>query len=352
MKMGPKGENLIFLLSQSRSGSTMLQRILGCHSQIHTATEPTFLFNPLRALRPDGYVSSHAGEWVPKTIRAFLKILPGGEEEYFEGLRQMAGHIYDRALQGSGKRYFLDKTTPYYAFVIPELYRTFPEAHFIILFRNPVAVLCSTLTTFGGADHSCPSTYQEDLVRTPPLLLEGIKLIGEKCSVIHYEHLVNEPEHELRRVCDKLGLRFEPEIVGYGSHGLPRWAHGDQVGVYQHTRPDPSHMEKWRQTVKEPQVWRLARDYLELLGNKTIERTGYSYEELRRDLEACRPGRIPLLFTFSFDQLSNRTFEQNHRREPFGMRFARSLYQRGFWKTLGRVMGKVILVVKKGRGVA
>jgi len=49
-----QGSNLIFILSLPRSGSTLLQRILGGHSQVHTVAEPWLMLNPLYALRETG----------------------------------------------------------------------------------------------------------------------------------------------------------------------------------------------------------------------------------------------------------------------------------------------------------
>ena len=43
--------------------------------------------------------------------------------------------------------YFLDKTPPY-AHFLPELAQTFPEAKFIALWRNPLAVVASIVETF------------------------------------------------------------------------------------------------------------------------------------------------------------------------------------------------------------
>ncbi|MFV1990599.1 MAG: sulfotransferase, partial [Acidimicrobiales bacterium] len=43
-----------FLLSLPRSGSTLLQRLLGAHSMVATVAEPWLLIPPLYALRDEG----------------------------------------------------------------------------------------------------------------------------------------------------------------------------------------------------------------------------------------------------------------------------------------------------------
>jgi len=76
-----------------------------------------------------------------------LNLHPEGEDAYFQAVRQMTLNLYGGVLQNSGKRYFLDKTPRYY-YILPELYRTFPEAKYILLLRNPLAILCSIFNTF------------------------------------------------------------------------------------------------------------------------------------------------------------------------------------------------------------
>ena len=47
-------KNLIFLISQPRAGSTLTQRILGSHQDIHTISEPWIMLHPFYALRDKG----------------------------------------------------------------------------------------------------------------------------------------------------------------------------------------------------------------------------------------------------------------------------------------------------------
>ena len=104
------GDNLIFLISQPRAGSTLLQRMLATHPEIYTTSEPWLMLHPLYALRPEGYEAEYNADWAQSAVRDFLQALPGGEDEYLEGVRRMYTYLYERAFAGSGKRYFLDKT--------------------------------------------------------------------------------------------------------------------------------------------------------------------------------------------------------------------------------------------------
>lgn len=46
--------NLIFLISQPRSGSTLLQKLIATSNQIDTLQEPWLMLHPLYALKDHG----------------------------------------------------------------------------------------------------------------------------------------------------------------------------------------------------------------------------------------------------------------------------------------------------------
>src|SRR5262249_40497787 len=143
----PRGENLIFAISQPRAGSTLLQRILAAHPSIFATAEPWLMLHPLYALRAQGHTADYNAEWARAALKDFCDNLEGGEQAYLEALRGMGVSLYNQALQRSGRPCFLDKTPRYYQ-ICPELRRTFPEAKFILLLRNPLAVLSSILTSW------------------------------------------------------------------------------------------------------------------------------------------------------------------------------------------------------------
>jgi hypothetical protein len=328
MKIGTKGEGLIFVISQPRAGSTLLQRMLGGHPDIHTVGEPWLMLYPLYALRPHGYDAEYSAPTARPAVHEFLSTLPHGEEEYIEGVRRMCTYLYGCALEASGKRYFLDKTPRYYL-IIPELIRTFPEAHYIILLRNPLSMLISVIETWIKNQWSWVYYFKNDLVRAPPLLLEGARLLGERGLVVHYEQVVTNPEEEIRRICRALGEDFTAEMVEYNRHNLPHWHYGDQKGVYEHARPVAQNTQKWVEAIREPQVWRLAHDYLQWLGRETVEQMGYAYSELEETLEAHRPHRARLWLTFPLAWYLEEQMENRRKWERGVARLAHSLRRRG-----------------------
>lgn len=292
-----RGERLIFLISQPRAGSTMLQRILWGHPDIHTLSEPWLLLHPLYALREEGIWTEYDASLAGNARQGFIDSLTQGGEHYFEGMRRMYTYLYEQAIEHSGRGRFLDKTPRYYH-IIPQIHRLFPNAHFIILLRNPLAVLCSILRTWVRGSWPLLHRFKRDLLSAPERLLEGIETLSDSCTVVHYERLVTDPDTEMRRLCARLGLDFAAEMIEYGEGDSPSWRFGDQLGVRQHTRPEPAAAEKWTQDIENPQIWRLARDYLMFLGQDVLDEMGYAYDDLWRELSDSRPSTIRLVFTW------------------------------------------------------
>jgi len=294
--IGPFGEKLIFIVSQPRAGSTLLQRILGSHPNIRTTSEPWLMLHPIYALRGEGHESEYDAGLAHSALQAFMQALPEGEEDYLNGLRQMYGYLYGRVMEGYEAQFFLDKTPRYYS-IIAELYRIFPNAEFIFLMRNPLASMASMIDTWTSGRGISLYKFKQDLLRAPTLLLEGIELLGQKAIVTRYEDLVENPNHEVQRICNRMGVAFLPEMVRYGDKNLPRWQFGDQMKVYEKVQPDSDSTDKWLKSVRQPENWILTNDYLRFLGEETVNEMGYCYETLKRALEDIRPPGLSLLLT-------------------------------------------------------
>lgn len=285
----PLGSNLIFLISLPRSGSTLLQRILGGHPDIATLAEPWVMLHPLYALKRAGIETEYDATLAREALDDFLSQIDGGEAAYLEGIRRFAGDLYARALAQQGGRLFLDKTPRYYR-VIPELRQVFPRAKFVILLRNPLAALASTLRTWFEDDPGRLSgtTNHRDLLDGPGLLLAGQEVLGDDAIVVRYEALVAEPERIVAGLCARLGLAFHPAMLDYGRHPAPPGRFGDQVGVPQHSRATAEHRDKWAGYLADPARQSCALDYLDQLGDATVAALGYDAGELRKTLLAAQ----------------------------------------------------------------
>ena len=285
--------HLIFIVSQPRAGSTLLQSLLAGCEGVHTTAEPWLMLHPLYARRETGHTADYDATLAARALDDFLGQLTERAAAYDAAVRAMALELYGRACRQAGRAIFLDKTPRYYK-VLPELSRVFPAARIIILLRNPAAVFSSILRTWVDGAWPRFDSFRDDLLAAPGLLTDHVARGGDQTIVVHYEALVQAPEETLRSLCDRLDLPYHPRLLAYGDRPLPAGRYGDPTGIRQHSRPSAAGLDSWREDARDPQIHHLLVAYLDALGPEQIGRMGYDHAELKRTLAAVplRPGRV------------------------------------------------------------
>jgi hypothetical protein len=290
------GADLIFIISLPRSGSTLLQRVLGGRAELVTSSEPWLMLHPVYGRRDTGITTEYSADWAALGVNEFLEHYTDGPEVYDDGIRAFAQTIYANAIRKGGGHYFIDKT-PRYVLIIDDLIRLFPEARFVFLQRNPLSVLSSIVNTQVSHDLWTLERFSDELLKGPAAILSGIRQLGDRAIVVRYEDFVSGPEQELERVCGELDIRYEPGMLEYDNSAEVQGFMQDRTGVQQHSRPEQSRAESWRDMLNDPQQIHFAQNYLRGLGQETVEAFGYPYEELldevRQAAERNRPtGKI------------------------------------------------------------
>ena len=293
--------NLIFLISQPRSGSTLLQRILAGHSTIYTTAEPWLMLHPIYAMRSRGHQAEYNAQLAQEALVDFYSTLDGGEDVYLEAIRRMSLYLYETACKQAGKQLFLDKTPRYYL-IVPELVRLFPQARFTLLLRNPLAVLDSLLRRHVQGHWPLLARYRNDLLVAPRLLNAVVKQKDIRLSVVKYEELVKDPQAEVARLCSWLNLNYDPAMLSYGQRNQPAGNMGDTASVQRYTAPTKALLTQWRRLGREPQSRHLAEQYLDALGPQLLSDLGYDYASLRAQLfaEPCRRGKVSVTWDSLF----------------------------------------------------
>ena len=273
----------IFVLSLPRSGSTLVQRVLASHDEIATTPEPWFLLPQVYALRERGIVAEYVQVSSVRAIREFADGLPNGLDDYRAEVRELALRLYDRAASGEG-RYFLDKT-PRYHLIIDDLFELFPEAQFIFLWRNPLAVAASIVETWAKGRWAV-QRWHVDLYGGVENLVEGYRAHSEHALAVRFEDLVSSsPLDTWSRVFAHLDLGFdEALLVDFADLKLTARM-GDPTGQERYRTLDVEPIQKWRTTLATPVRKRWSRGYLEWIGRDRLSIMGYDLDDLLSELD-------------------------------------------------------------------
>lgn len=353
MTMPYLGENLVFIISQPRAGSTLLQRILGSHTDIAISSEPWLMLHPVYGLREQGIKTDYSHDWAIRGVTEFLDNYTDGLEVYDDGIRAFAQTIYFNAMAKGNGRWFVDKT-PRYLMILDDLLRLFPQAKFIFLLRNPLSVLSSIVNSQVSHDLYTLERFREELLDGPAAMLSAINKLGDEAVVVRYENFVQEPEKQAARLCDSIGIDYQPGMIEYSESEPVKGFMQDRTGINQHDRPSSSRIDAWQQMLTDMQQIHFAQSYLRELGRTVIEEMGYSFDELndavRAAAERHRGGKVALPWRLALlhpqdakglDQIMITRYRRTRDRGPLyaNLMVVKSLYKgmmRGFEFMFGR----------------
>ncbi len=275
----------IFLFSLPRSGSTLVQRVLASHADVATASEPWLLLPFVYALRDRGVRSEYAAVPAARALNHFVEQLPGGLDDYLQELRSMAEHLYARA--AAGRPYFLDKT-PRYHFVVDEMFRIFPDARFLFLWRNPLAVVASIVQTW-TRDRWGLGRWRADLFEGLGRLVAAYEANRDRAQAVRFEDLVSGPAG-WPAIFAHLGLAYDPSVTSRFTEVQLDGEMGDKTGVTRYGGLSKEPIDRWQQAISNPFRKRWCRAYLAWIGERRLAVMGYDLDELIAQLEQIPDG--------------------------------------------------------------
>jgi hypothetical protein len=295
--------------------------MLGAHPEILGGLEP-HLLTPLAHL---GYFERvDEAPYDPiitqEAHRELVARFPGGENCYLEACRACADTVYRKLLESSEKSIFLDKT-PAYALVLPFIERLYPQARYVVLTRNPLAILSSQAQSFFDGSYEEALRLSPVLDRYVPAIARFLRERPVPLIHVRYEELVQNPTIELEKICQFLGVPFDEGMVAYGeresatsesvtgARGI-----GDPTGVARHTRPVTESVEKWaREIASDPAKRELSVGVLDGLDPDDLEIWGYPKERILGDLDAAAGSEAPKKPALSRYRLERRMLVRTRR---------------------------------------
>lgn len=260
----------VFVVGNSRSGTTMMGRVLGRHTAVFTFNELHFfeqLWTPeanpdpltpdaaqalaarVLTIQHDSYY--HQGDPARFTAEAATAIASLQPPIYPP---QVLGAVFEHMARANGKQWACDQT-PRNLYYLDEILQLFPNAYVVVMVRDARDVLLSQKNRWRRRFLGSPNVPLKQTLRvwsqyhpitTSMLWRSGIvtgdRFNGrERVYTMRFEDLVQQPEAKLRDLCAFIGLEFEPEMMQ-----VPR-IHSSNRADVGGTGIDPSVAGRWRQ---------------------------------------------------------------------------------------------------------
>lgn len=246
---------VIFIGGAPRSGTTLVQRIIGSHSLVYGGPEfdlvPEIieLRNRFHASVESGRISKYlTSQEVDDLFGKFISLT------FSYKLKKLEGKIY------------LSEKTPSNVMVFPELAQIFPESHLIFVIRDPRAVVASMIQV--------GKRYHKE-GKSGPLFTKNIRCaieyinacwsVGSKAvekypnvHVVYYEDIISDTQLTIERIAKQLEIPFESEMLQMKEYDISEFKVGEQ---YWYTKEqlrapimqDPS--DAWREQLTKYQQY-------------------------------------------------------------------------------------------------
>ncbi len=283
----------LFIVGNSRSGTTMMMRVFDKHSSIHAINEPHFyetywspaddkkciskaeaekLLRKLLTRQREGYFEKPKSGSYQDEINDWIGKLPSDK------LQSLC--IYDRFIheetRANGKEIPCEKT-PQNIFYIKEILAHFPNALIIVMMRDPRSVLLSQKKKwkrkFLGGSFITTREVLRLLINYHPITMSRLwnsaAKAGERYQdhpqvhFVRFEDLVQNADEVLNNLCEHIGINYEENMqkipvssssseadsknqLGINTRSVDRWKKGlSSSEIYLCQKLCAQNMAKW-----------------------------------------------------------------------------------------------------------
>ena len=303
-----KGEQLIFLISQPRSGSSLLQQLILNSNEISSTPESWQMLSLIHTYKSTSINHGYNPKYTSINFLEYLNTIENGLDLFKQKIKTLALKLY--AFKEDDSSYFLDKTPRYYH-IIEELYELFPKAKFIFLVRNPLSVFASMLDyNFNGKYFkflSAPDRI-DDLFLAPNEICKFVKF-HDNHILVKYEKLVKNPDKELRKIFNYLSLDLPKNASNYFVDEVFRLTNSiDTKSLTKNNKPTDEYLDSWKKILDTSQKKKLAIGFLNELQTKHSDYFDYNLDLILKDLQKHKPQKKYLL-NLSYDLISKSDVE-------------------------------------------
>ncbi|MEP2934942.1 MAG: sulfotransferase [Gilvibacter sp.] len=262
-------ENLVFIISQPRSGSTFLQNILSNNSRVNTCSEPWILLNYANQIKPKLVEGTFDNTFATGAFYNYKEANAGLDAN--QALKQHLLSLYEPLKQSFD--FVIDKTPRYWE-IIDEIAVLFPKARIIVLKRDPMAVVASLVKTYQMTTLSELVRFKRDLLYAPKKL-EGFckkQQHNKQVYSLRYEDFVNDTQNQTRELYHWLGVDFDAKVLDTSDNTKHKGHFGDpfqnESGTYQQNK------EAATKHVIKKDLLRFVEGYSHYLGAEFLKQYG------------------------------------------------------------------------------
>lgn len=223
--LGRAVEEPVFIVGSTRSGKTLLARLVGTHPDVTVfPNEANHLWHPeTHPWYHSPYRDEVAPFWVdPAAHTRFSSSL----RDEWDGKRIRT--VFGLHTRKSGKRIFINESAKI-TFLVPYIRTLFPSARFVNVIRDGEIVAWLQANKIAGAIASrprvysemgydlsllellqtCASSWEQHLREVQRLINEGELLEERDVLSVRYEDLCEATEQQIERLCKFLGIDFD-----------------------------------------------------------------------------------------------------------------------------------------------
>ena len=214
MSQTTDSRKLLFVVGLWRSGTSLVHALLNQHPQVRLMyeAEPFDLWP-----RTAGAV--WPADW-PQRLEFFNQTL-SRHQLSAAGLplqvpaREAALGLYRAFGEQRGAAIIGEKAPAYHAY-LPEIGGVFPEARFVIIWRDPLACCRSAARAASQNRFFAHPGMMSRILCGAETMARGVEQLqrtGVRTHEVVYQEFVATPEEHLRRICDFAEIPFEPKML-------------------------------------------------------------------------------------------------------------------------------------------
>ncbi|MEX0660703.1 MAG: sulfotransferase [Candidatus Woykebacteria bacterium] len=274
-----KKKNVIFIGGCPRSGTTMLGAMLGTADEAMTTPESHFKQTILLKSLINTEKGINSQKFVQTLKNSFRFKIWDIDIPSFNFPNHMKAADYQNFLYALVDTYSIKHNSQKWVTWIDHtpqnfqegatLLKTFPNAKFIHIIRDPRAIFSSVINVDWG-----PVIAEETAIWWSHKISYALAFqhrYPDKCLLVRYEDIVQNTEESLVEICDFTGLHYRSEMILGQGFKLPKYTNLQHQLVG--GAPDSSRLDKWKVNLDPQDIKKIENLLGDMMGLFGYEKT-------------------------------------------------------------------------------